>query len=84
MAVGNLLGSSIYNILVILGLTCLVSPGGLQVERQLLIFDIPLMASVALACVPVFLTGRCVSRWEGGLGVAVYLAYLLWILLLRA
>ena len=84
VAVGNLLGSSIYNILVILGLTCMATPGGLAVERQLLMLDIPLMAGVALACVPVFWSGKRISRLEGGLGVAAYLAYLLWLALFRA
>ena len=70
VAVGNLLGSSIYNILVILGLTCMISPGGLPVTRELMLFDIPLMTGVALACVPVFLRGKCISRVEGGVGVA--------------
>ena len=84
VAVGNLLGSSIYNILVILGLTCMATPGGLLVERQLLMLDIPLMAGVALACVPVFWSGKRISRLEGGLGVAAYLIYLLWVALFRA
>jgi len=84
VAVGNLLGSSIYNILVILGLTCMATPGGLPVERQLLMLDIPLMAGVALACVPVFWSGKRISRLEGGLGVAAYLIYLLWLILFRA
>jgi cation:H+ antiporter len=84
VAVGNLLGSSIYNILVILGLTCLVSSGGVPVERQLLVADIPLMAAAALACVPVFLTDQRVSRLEGGLFVAMYLTYLCLLVLFRA
>jgi cation:H+ antiporter len=84
VAVGNLLGSSIYNILVILGLTCMATPGGLAVERQLLMLDIPLMAGVALVCVPVFWSGKRISRLEGGLGVAAYLIYLLWLALFRA
>jgi cation:H+ antiporter len=84
VAVGNLLSSSIYNILVILGLTCMATPGGLPVERQLLMLDIPLMAGVALACVPVFWSGKRISRLEGGLGVAAYLIYLLWLALFRA
>lgn len=84
VAVGNLLGSSIYNILVILGLTCMVSPGGVPVERQLMLVDIPLMTGVMLGAVPVFWTGRRVSRLEGGLGIAIYLAYLLATVLFRA
>lgn len=84
VAVGNLLGSSIYNVLVILGLVCLVSPGGLPVERQLLLVDIPLMVGVALLCIPVFVSGKRVSRAEGGAFVAVYAAYLLWLVFVRA
>jgi len=84
VAVGNLLGSSIYNILVILSLTCMVSPGGLPVERQLLWLDIPLMLGVALICVPVFLSGNRISRVEGGIGVAIYIIYLFWIINSRA
>lgn len=83
VAVGNLLGSSIYNILVILGITCLVTPGGLPVERQLVLVDIPLMAAVALVCIPVFVTGRRISRLEGGIGVAVYAVYMASLVLTR-
>lgn len=84
VAIGNLLGSSIYNILLVLGLASMAAPTGLAVTRQLQLFDIPLMTLVALACVPVFLTGRRISRLEGGLGVAAYLIYLIWLVLFRA
>lgn len=80
VAIGNLLGSGIYNILVILSIVCMVTPGGLPVEPQLLWFDIPLMAGVAIGAIPVFLTGKRVSRLEGGLGVAIYLTYLVWVI----
>lgn len=83
VAIGNLLGSSIYNILIILSIPCMVSPGGLPVERQLLWFDIPLMAGVAIGAIPVFMTGKRVSRLEGGVGVGIYLAYLAWLVFLR-
>lgn len=63
----DLLGSSIYNILIILSIPCMIAPGGLAVERELLWFDIPLMAGVAIGAIPVFLTGKRVSRLEGGL-----------------
>lgn len=84
VAIGNILGSGIYNILVILSIVCMVTPGGLPVEPQLLSFDIPLMAGVALGAIPVFVTGKRVSRLEGGLGVAIYLAYLLWLVFRNA
>ena len=66
------------------GPAALAAPTGLTVTRQLQLFDIPLMTLVALACVPVFLTGRRISRLEGGLGVSAYMIYLIWLVLFRA
>lgn len=84
VAVGNLIGSSIYNILFILGVTCVVLPGDLPVDADLLTFDIPLMAGVAVLCVPVFVSGRAVSRVEGAIFVAIYAAYLAYLIAVRA
>ena len=61
----------------------LIAPGGIPVERELLLFDIPLMTAVALLCIPVFISGRDVSRVEGGSFVVLYLGYLAYLLLLR-
>jgi cation:H+ antiporter len=80
IAVGNLLGSSIYNILLILGVTCLVPPHGLELTPALVRIDIPIMVAVALACIPIFITGRRVGRIEGGAMVVGYLAYLAFLL----
>lgn len=76
IAIGNLLGSSVYNILLILGLTVLGAGRALHLDPDLVRIDIPVMALVALVCIPIFLTGRRVSRVEGGTMVAAYLAYL--------
>lgn len=84
VAVGNLIGSGIYNILVILGVTCLLLPDDLPVDAHLLMFDIPFMAAVALLCVPVFVSGRTVSRLEGAGFAAMYAAYLGSLIVLRA
>lgn len=81
VAIGNLLGSSIFNILVILALTVLASPNGITVEKTFLVRDIPLMLGVMLVCIPVFYTGRTVSRKEGIAGVIVYCAYLTYLLI---
>jgi cation:H+ antiporter len=62
IAIGNLLGSSVYNIFAILGITCLVPAAGVPVTPELIWVDIPVMALVALVCAPVFLSGREVSR----------------------
>jgi len=84
IAIGNLLGSSIYNILLILGTTCLVASEGLALPASLVRIDIPIMVAAALACIPIFLSGRRVSRGEGGAMVAAYLAYLTFVLLTQS
>ncbi|QNG20558.1 calcium/sodium antiporter [Rhodococcus triatomae] len=76
IALGNLLGSSIYNIVFILGVTLMVAPGGVAVPDDVLYIHLPLMAAVALVCVPTFLTGRRISRVEGGMFVVAYCVYL--------
>ena len=48
IAIGNLLGSSVYNILLILGVTCLVPSSALQVDPDLVRVDLPVMTAVAL------------------------------------
>jgi cation:H+ antiporter len=76
IAVGNVVGSNTINILGCLGLSGLVSgASGLTVPPSVLAFDIWVMLVVALACLPVFLTGREIARWEGGVFIAYYLAY---------
>jgi cation:H+ antiporter len=47
----------------------------------LLAFDIWVMLAVALACLPVFLTGREIARWEGGIFVGYYVAYVAYLIL---
>lgn len=84
VAIGNLIGSSITNILVILGLTLVASPGPIGVDRGLLWIDLPLAALVAIVCYPVFRSGQQVSRLEGGLFVSAYLLYLGLLFWLRA
>lgn len=76
IAVGNIVGSNIFNILFVLGLSALVSPAGVPVAPAALSFDIPVMVAVALACLPIFSTGSLISRWEGLVFVAYYGAYL--------
>ena len=83
VAIGNLIGSSIYNVLVILGVTCAVSPGGIDVSRDILWIDLPLAAAVAIACYPVFKSEQQVSRREGLVFVVIYTMYLGSLLSLR-
>ncbi len=85
VAIGNLIGSSIYNILVILGLTLLAGPPeGIDVSDEILRIDLPIAALVALVCLPVFRSDRQVSRTEGGAFVLAYVVYLTSLIALRA
>lgn len=83
VAIGNLVGSCIYNILVILGVTSLVAEGGVAVARDVLWIDLPLAAGVAMLLLPVFRSGDSVSRREGSLLLGVYGLYLGSLLVLR-
>jgi cation:H+ antiporter len=75
IAVGNVVGSSIFNILGCLGLAGLVAPEGLPVPPAVTGLDVWVMLAVAIACLPVFFTGREIARWEGGVFLAYYVAY---------
>jgi len=81
IAIGNVVGSSIYNILAILGVTSLVAGGNLPISPGLLHFDIPVMIAVAVACLPVFFTGHTINRWEGALFLGYYVAYTAYLVL---
>ncbi len=81
IAVGNVVGSSIYNILAILGIAAVVTPGGIDVPPHALWVDIPIMIGTALACLPIFFTGHCIARWEGAVFVAYYAAYTTYLVL---
>jgi cation:H+ antiporter len=82
IAIGNLLGSTVYNIAVILGITVLVAPADLQIPQEVIAADLLVLAVVGLITVPVLLTGHRISRLEGGAFVAAYLGYLGWLTLL--
>ena len=84
IALGNLIGSSAYNILAIFGLTALVPADGIIVERDLILIDIPLSGLAALACIPIFFSSRRVTRREGASFVAAYLLYLLYLVFQRS
>ena len=81
IAVGNVVGSNLFNLLAVLGLSALVAPGGLVVTQQTLSFDLLVMTAVAVACLPIFFTGHTIARWEGGLFLGYYVVYTLYLLL---
>ena len=81
IAVGNVVGSNIFNILCVLGLASVVSPNGVEVSPSALRFDIPVMLAVSIACLPIFFTGNVVARWEGVLFFGYYIAYTTYLVL---
>jgi cation:H+ antiporter len=81
MAVGNAIGSNIFNIVNVLGLTALLAPGGVPVPEPALRFDLPVMMVVAAACLPIFFSGHRIARWEGALFLAYYAIYVLFLAL---
>ena len=72
MAVGNVVGSNIFNVLFILGLSALFSP--LMISRQLMRLDVPLMIGVSVLMYGLSLNGA-INRLEGGLLFALLVIY---------
>lgn len=79
LSVGNVIGSNIFNILLVLGITALFSSGDIKVTTAALALDFPFMVAVSIACLPIFFTGHKITRWEGGLFLGYYVAYLLYL-----
>lgn len=75
IAVGNVIGSSIFNIVTVIGGTAAISPNGIKVVDGALGFDFPIMLGVAVMTIPIFYTGLRISRLEGSLFLAYYVLY---------
>lgn len=80
IAIGNVVGSNLFNILAILGISSLVTPGGLVVPAMLN-FGLVVMTAVAIVCLPVFFSGYTIVRWEGALFLGGYFAYTAYLIL---
>lgn len=83
VALGNLLGSSTYNIVLVLGITVVAAPVAVPVVREVVGADLVLLVAVTVLSVPTFLSGGRITRLEGGLAVATYAGYLGWLLTTR-
>lgn len=73
LAVGNIFGSNVFNLLGVLGLTCLVHPQA--VAPQTLVLDAPVMLLASLAMLPIMRSGGRISRLEGALLALSYVVY---------
>jgi cation:H+ antiporter len=81
LAVGNAVGSNIFNIFLVLGLAGFIVPVDIPVPTSALNFDLIVMIAVAVACLPIFFTGGEIARWEGGLFLAYFVAYTAYLVL---
>lgn len=81
IAVGNVIGSNIFNIMGVLGTSAVVSVEGIRLAPTILTFDLPIMVMVAVVCLPFFFTNYEISRWEGGLFFGYYLIYVVYLIL---
>ena len=77
IAVGNIVGSNIFNILAVVGFPGLVAP--LRVGADVISRDGSVMLFAAVLMLPIFRTGHVVSRLEGLLLLMLYAGYLTWI-----
>jgi cation:H+ antiporter len=81
IAVGNVVGSNLFNILVVVGVTALVAPGGLRVASAAINFDMPVMIAAAVLCLPIFFVNYRIGRWEGALFLSFYVFYMAYLIL---
>lgn len=81
IAVANVLGSNLYNILLTLGLTLVIAPNVLDVSKQALALDLPFMVMVSVACIPIFWAGFNITRLEGVFFLGYYFTYLTYLVL---
>lgn len=79
IAIGNIVGSNIFNVLFVTGSAAVVKP--LTVPTSIAHIDAPLMVAVSVVFYASLYKGGKISRWEGGVFLALYLAYLAWTIL---
>lgn len=81
LAVGNAVGSNIFNILLVLGASTTLAPRGIAISRDALELDLPILVAAAVACLPIVFWDNKLDRWEGAVFVGYYLAYLTFLVL---
>ncbi len=75
IAVGNVVGSNVFNILLVLGATATLAPIPIAVPRAALTFDLPIMIAVSASCLPIFFIDYRIGRRLGLLFLFYYVAY---------
>jgi cation:H+ antiporter len=81
IAVGNVVGSNIFNLLAVLGASAAISKDGVAVADAALRLDIPVMIAATIVLIPICWNGFEIKRWEGILLAAFYVAYVAYLIL---
>ncbi|MEW4451419.1 calcium/sodium antiporter [Bremerella sp. JC817] len=81
IAVGNVVGSNLFNLMCVLGLTSVIMPDGVPVASTAIWQDMPIMIGASLLCLPIFFTARRIDRWEGGIFLGWYVLYTTYLVL---
>ncbi len=81
IAVGNVVGSNIFNLLSVLGAAGIFASDGVEVLKSSLTLDYPVMLAATLVLLPIFWNGFAIKRWEGLLLVGFYVLYIVFLVL---
>lgn len=81
IAVGNVVGSNLFNLMCVLGMTAIVVPSGVPVASSAIWQEMPVMIAASVMCLPIFFTGYRIDRWEGGLFLFWYVLYTVYLVL---
>lgn len=81
IAVGNVIGSNLFNLMSVLGLSSIVSSNGIAVTDVSLRLDLPVMLAATVVLVPIFWNGFEIKRWEGFVLIAFYALYITYLVL---
>jgi cation:H+ antiporter len=80
IAIGNVVGSCILNLLLVLGVAGIIAPQAIELNPAVLSFDLPVMIAASIACLPIFFTEHRIARWEGALFLCYYIAYTVYLI----
>lgn len=81
IAVGNVVGSNILNVFLILGVAATLSPNSIPINSSMIYFDLPILVVVSFICFPLFFTGQEISRWEGAILLLYYVTYTVYLIM---
>lgn len=81
LAVGNVVGSNLFNLLVVLGLSAVFARGTMPVPEGALEFDLWFMLVSTLVCLPLMAARQQIGRAQGALLLVWYAVYVLWLVL---